>query len=95
VFARPASCRAVKYYGLSRKTFVFILEIIGDFCCDFWRFCHLSCMSHPTKKQALKALQENPLSCQNYVCPQGKVRSLIYWNGRLSDTIADEKKKWK
>lgn len=52
-------------------------------------------MSHPTKKQALKALQENPLSCQNYVDAQGKLRSLIYWNGRLSDTIADRKRKWK
>jgi hypothetical protein len=50
---------------------------------------------HKTKALALEALQASPLSCQNYSCPKTKqTRSLIYWNGRLSDTQADEKKNW-
>ena len=46
-------------------------------------------MKFETKKEALKHLKNNPLSCV-----QWDDMSAIYWNGKLSIQKADLKKYW-
>jgi|DEB0MinimDraft_10_1074344.scaffolds.fasta_scaffold19963_4 hypothetical protein len=48
---------------------------------------------YPTKKEGLKALNENPLSCVHFK-DKGKLFDAVYWNGKIKILPHNKKIYW-
>jgi len=49
---------------------------------------------YPTKKEALNALNANPLSCVHFH-DKGKIFDAVYWNGKIKILPRNKKVYWK